>query len=114
MSKKIANQFACSRLLLPEHRDRLQGHHRAKEKEEECRLPCLDEQQWAEFDFLIDQSFKQGIEIRVTAINQEGRYSAAGRVVRLDLAKKEIILAGPEGLYKIFVPAITGMETSKN
>ncbi len=42
MSKKTANQFACSRLILPEHREQLHRHHRAARKREGYRLLCLE------------------------------------------------------------------------
>ncbi len=110
MSRKFLNQFACSRLLLPEHREQLQGHHRARNKKEELRPPCLDEQQREELDILVNQSLGQGLEIRVIALGEEGRYSTTGRVIRLDPVRKRITLATPAGVEVIARPKIIGVE----
>ncbi len=112
MSKKVANQFACSRLILPEHRDQLRGHRQARRKEEEHRLPCLDQQQWEEFEALVKQSLEQGLTIMVTAVSKQGRYSATGQVIKVDPVIRRITLATRGGVQQVALPEIIGVEAA--
>ncbi|HHX86751.1 MAG TPA: YolD-like family protein [Firmicutes bacterium] len=113
MSKKMANQFACSQLILPEHRDQLHGHRQARRKEEERRLPCLDQQQWEEFEVLVKQSLGQGLTIRVTSVTKyHGRHSVTGQVIKVNPVIKRITLATPGGVQQVALLEIIGIEAA--
>ncbi len=73
MRKKLYHQFACSSLMLPEHRARLARHH--QDKVWESSLPPADEQQLEQFQRLIEQSMHSGRALRIT-FRESGRYRA--------------------------------------
>ena len=54
MSSKMYHQFACSSMLLPEHRELLNRLQRESRRQEEIRLPDFDQQQQEEWQQLLD------------------------------------------------------------
>ena len=70
MSKKKNHQFACSSMMLPEHRYKLCQHLRLKETREKYRLPDLSEEQQEEFQFILTQSLEKKLAIEVSIRTQ--------------------------------------------
>ncbi len=71
MSKKMYEQFACSRMMLAEQREELTRRIKKLQQEEHCSYPIFDEQQWEEFENLFNQSIECGAKITVTV--REGK-----------------------------------------
>ncbi len=84
MSKKLSNQFSCSRLMLPAHRKKLNECHKIKEEEEKYCMPNLDDQQKEQFQFLISQSLQQGLVIEVTLLTGKSYSRLKGEVKKID------------------------------
>lgn len=76
--KKLYHQFACSSLMLPEHRRRLSRHREQARREEERRLPCLDEQRQEEFQRALECALRGGLVLKVTLLDETGRHTLAG------------------------------------
>lgn len=102
MSKKLFNQFICSRMMLPEHREKLNKHHEKIERKEKYRLPSFDEQQWEEFEFILTQSLEHGVKIEITILKEGKYFKKRGTVKKLDpLSGKISILTENEGVIKL-------------
>ncbi len=71
MSKKINNQFLCSRMMLPEHKENLNSRKKKMEYKEKYYIPSFDEQQWEEFQFLINKSLHEKTKIQITVLEKE-------------------------------------------
>ena len=66
MRAKMYNQFLCSSLMLPEHREALTRYYvEEQQKEAEC-MPEVDEQELAVWDQLIRISMAEGCIVAVT------------------------------------------------
>jgi hypothetical protein len=78
--KKLYNQFACSRMMLPEHHEQLKEHHQ-KLQRKNSDLPALDEQQYELFERTLIQSLNFGLEIQVTFM-ADGQFLTLGGVVK--------------------------------
>lgn len=76
MRKKIFHQFACSSLILPEHRARLARHHQDRVRERRRRrFAPADEQQLEQFQHLVEQSMHSGRPLQVTFVDSvSGRF----------------------------------------
>ena len=101
MSKKLFDQFNSSRLMLPQHREYLHRQRRLQQLAEENPLPVIDEQQWDEFQRILEQSLREKIEIGVTVWTKEKRLRWQGKAVRLDSATGLVHLATAQGIKKI-------------
>ena len=66
MSFKLYNQFFCSSMMLPEHREALAK--RKKEAGEKHEMPCIDEHQFELWGRLVQQSYQDGKQITVRAL----------------------------------------------
>lgn len=69
MKKKLYHQFACSSLMLPEHRARLDRHRREMVREASGEpLAPADEQQLEQYQRLAERSVRAGLPVRVTFV----------------------------------------------
>lgn len=109
MSKKYTNQFLCSRMMLPEHREKLARHRREAEQAEATRRPLLDQQRWEEFQAMLERSYFEGARVRVTTLGEDGRRSVTGVVLRLIPALGAIELAGAEGTFRVMLQRVVDM-----
>lgn len=81
MKKKLYHQFACSSLMLPEHRARLARHRREEALEEwQRRHGPPDEQQLEQFQRLLEQSMHEGLPLKITCLEKGRRHSFTGVV----------------------------------
>ncbi len=84
MSKKINQQFACSRMMLPEHCDSLRQHTAAVQRAEEQGRPLTDEQLRAEQQRLLEEALYCKLRLKFTLLDETGRSSLSGLPCRVD------------------------------
>lgn len=101
MSKKLFDQFNSSRLMLPQHREGLHRQRHLQQLAEENPLPVIDEQQWDEFQKILEQSLREKTELRITVWTKEKRQLWQGTAVRLDSTTGLVHLATAQGIKKI-------------
>lgn len=90
MSKKINQQFACSKMMLPEHRGGLQQHRNQKDQDEENSRPHFDEQHWERLQQLYEEALSGRRTLEVTVFTQNGRKTFTGIPWRGDPAAGKI------------------------
>ena len=66
MSFKLYNQFYCSSMMLPEHREALAKHK--KETAEKHKAPCIDEHQFELWERLVQWSCRERKQILIKTI----------------------------------------------
>lgn len=86
MSKKINRQFACSKMMLPEHRGSLQDHKNKALWQENHRSPLLDEQRQEELQQLLDRAVFKRQALTFTVLDDEGYQNFNGTPLRIDTA----------------------------
>jgi hypothetical protein len=84
MSKKICQQFACSKMMLPEHRTSLQKQGSAAEWAENHPSIILDEQLQEELQRTMECALEKSLEIKLTILNSSGYHTYRGVPLRLD------------------------------
>lgn len=109
MSKKIINQFICSRMMLLEHRERLNERRRKLQREEKYHMPFFDEQQWKEFQFILNRSIQYGCKIEVTVLTKKGHLKVRGVVKAIDPVSGQIGIVTENGLRKLNTKEIVAM-----
>ncbi len=110
MSKKINQQFNCSKMMLPEHCGQLREHSAAYEKAEACSRPCFDEQLREEQQRTLDQALITGQIIVVTVINSSGSHTFRGVPLRIDQISGCLVLdVGKVRPRRIKAAEITGL-----
>ena len=108
MSLKLYNQFFCSSLMLPEHREALAKQK--KETGEKCAAPCIDEQQFELWERLVQQSYRDGKKIAVKVLYRNGVCTINGVITGLDTNKKLLRLSTGNGEKKVKIKAIRSIE----
>ena len=81
MLSKLYNQFICSSLMLPEHREALTKHHLDERQEEERYVPEVDERQLEMWEYLIKESLSQKKKLGVTYLSGSARKTITGVAV---------------------------------
>ncbi|MFU8794585.1 MAG: YolD-like family protein [Dethiobacteria bacterium] len=111
MSKKINQQFNCSKMMLPEHCGSLREHVKNLEREEIYRFPVIDEQLWEEQQRMFGQALFTGHTIKINVINSSGSHTYRGVPLRIDQVAGLILVdTGKTGLLKIRATEITRLE----
>lgn len=101
MVKKLFNQFAGNKIILPWHRDRLKEKHKEIAKKER-ELPPVDEQTEELFQLIIEKSLKEGIEIELTLLEEKYLSKIRGIIQKADPSSGKIHLLTENGLIKIY------------
>ena len=109
MSKKYTNQFLCSWMMLPEHRTKLARHRQETERAEQHRHLLFDQQQWEEFQAVLERSYFEGIRVKVTTLEEDGHRTVTGVVRRLLPALGTMELAGAEGRQQVTLRRVVEM-----
>ncbi|NMB36383.1 MAG: YolD-like family protein [Firmicutes bacterium] len=109
MTKRISNQFLCSSLMLPEHRDALERRRREQREKEETRRPCFDEQQLALWDRLLTAALRQEKELLVRYAGEHGVHSLRGIVYRYVPPRREIFIRVAGATKKVPLDNIIGI-----
>ncbi len=115
MSKKKYNQFICSRMILPEHRNNLKlRFHRVLQEEDPLSSYCPDEQQKEEFDQLLREALQEGLEINIIISNKEGGLNKiSGVIPKKCEGLKKIKVAAADGNRSINVSEIIKIEKTR-
>ncbi len=109
MSKKMNQQFACSSMMLPEHRGRLNRERKETRWQEEHRRALLDEQEQERFQRALEQSLQQGIPLKLTVLNNSGYHHLWGRVVKLEPWAGRIRLLTSDLIETVLIDDIVGV-----
>jgi len=110
MSKKLSNQFLCSRMMLPEHREKLKLYQNKREYEENYRIPQYSDQQLEEFQFLLDRSLKFGLRIELTILTDHGFTNIKGVVKKTEAASGQILVTTREEEIRLEIKNIVGLK----
>ena len=73
MILKIYNQFLCSSMMLPEHKEALNDHYIEEKHREEQGMPEIDEQQLEIWEYLIKKSLGKSKKLNITYLTKKGR-----------------------------------------
>jgi len=106
MSKKLSNQFLCSRMMLPEHREKLKLYQNKRDYEESYRIPQYSDQQLEEFQSLLDRSLKFGLRIELTILTEHGFTNLKGIVKKTETTSGQIIITTREGDIRLKIENI--------
>ena len=110
MPQKMFNQFLCSSLMLPEHREALQRRAAQLRQQEKMCRPCIDAQQHELWERLISEALRQKSELSVSFLDaREGIRVFKGMLHSVDGPRREIIMQGKESTYRIPLDSITGV-----
>lgn len=113
MPAKMFNQFICSSLMLPEHREALNRHNLALgEQEKKMRRPCIAEQQRELWDRLLHDSLHQGKELMVTTtMNEKDSQLLKGVVCKIDPLQQEIRIKAGGNVRRVPVGSVVAVES---
>lgn len=81
MRAKLYNQFICSSLMLPEHREGLNEYHAEQRRKEEKYVPQVDEQEFEIWDYLVRKSLCKGYAVSVTYLSASGKITLTGVII---------------------------------
>ncbi len=84
MSKKLRHQFACSSMMLPEHRGSLNRRRKELERREQHHRPLLDEQEQELFQQALQHSLQHGTPLTLTVLQSSGYRRLTGIVCKLE------------------------------
>ncbi len=110
MSKRINNQFFCSSMMLPEHREELETL--SKDREKKPPPPEWDEQALELWERLIQQSLKQGEKIKITIFLHDRYLEVVGVVQRLDASRGRLGIKTAAGCKVLELKTICAVETA--
>ncbi|NLA26991.1 MAG: YolD-like family protein [Firmicutes bacterium] len=114
MKKKLYHQFACSCMMLPEHRARLARRRRENTAGEICRERALfaDEQQLEQFQHILEQSMHSGLPVRITFIEKGECRTFTGSVLAQQSHRGSLRLRSEDGAHTVSVAAIVHLEAA--
>lgn len=113
MSKKLTQQFGCSKMMLPEHRRELQKQEEIKQQEESKKPSLWDDQQLELWDRMICLSLRQKVLLKITYRSEEHHHTAEGIVIGKREGTVKIFLPCRERLLEIPIKKIAGMELAE-
>ncbi len=112
MRKKLYHQFACSSLMLPEHRARLARHHQEKVRERcRCFAPA-DEQQLEQFQHLAEQSMRSDRLLQLTFREGDSCRTVIGVVPEQQPEPGQLRFRQGEQMLTIPIATIIHLETA--
>ncbi|HOA36227.1 MAG TPA: YolD-like family protein [Bacillota bacterium] len=113
MKKKLYHQFACSSLMLPEHRARLARHRQKKAWEAKQNLPGPpDEQQLEQFQRLVEQSMNSGLPLKISCVENGNICRFTGVVQKQQPDPGRLRLQAEGRVLAIPVSAIVRLEAA--
>lgn len=111
MPEKMFNQFLCSSLMLPEHREALNRRAAQLRQQEKMCRPCIDAQQWELWDRLISEALHQERELSILCLDeQQGSRLLRGVLCGLDPQHRELIIRNSAGMKRIPIESIMGVD----
>ena len=113
MSKKIIRQFACSKMMLPEHRDSLQSLKIGARREEIYRRPFFDDQRQEELQQLLDRAILKQQALRFTILSAGGTETFTATPLRIEPSAGLLCLDnGSCRLHKVLASDVIDIETA--
>ena len=109
MPAKMFNQFLCSSLMLPEHREAL-NRHNAEMRQQKTPRPCIEEQQRELWDRLLIDSLQQGKELSICCMDRRGARRFNGVVCALDPLHQRISIRGTGSVIRIPLDSIISVD----
>ena len=110
MTKKLKNQFLCSRMMLPEHVAALNKHNKEMKEKELFNIPEYDEQQLKLWEALLKSSMLEGLEVEINYLSSAGPVLISGIVLGMNLLRKTIRIKSKETSKNIFLKNILGVK----
>ncbi|MGF7186679.1 hypothetical protein GGQ84_002804 [Desulfitispora alkaliphila] len=108
MSKKLLDQFNCSKMMLSEHRSALKNH---KHKPIPPQKDNISEELAQEFQYLITESLATGRELKIVSSWQDTREELKGKVIQLNSFQKVIHLQSCSGkIHRLKIQHILSVE----
>lgn len=114
MRKKLYHQFACSSLILPEHRARLTRHHQDKVRESCRRFAPADGQQLEQFQRLLEQSMRSGRALKITYLESGSYHTFTGVALERQPEAGRLRFRRGEQVLTIPTAAIVHLETASS
>lgn len=110
MSKKMRHQFACSKMMLPEHRGSLERHREEVEQNEKYSRPILEEQEQERFQRALQQAIENGAPLSLSVLNKNGFRRLTGIVIKLEPWAGRLRLHTGASVETVFIAEVTGVE----
>ncbi|UNC90726.1 YolD-like family protein [Candidatus Contubernalis alkaliaceticus] len=101
MSRKFSEQFLCSRMMLPEHREGLNRQNRKQHKREIFPIPLIDEQQWEEFQRLLEKALEQCLVVEILRKKNDIHQSIIGTLKKADSLTGLIFVQTEDEIIKV-------------
>lgn len=92
MSEKLRRQFACSKMMLPEHCTMLREQALAEYRAENNRVPETDDQLRAEQQYILEDARAGGKTVIIKTPGNSGYNHYAGTPLRYDSASGRILI----------------------
>ncbi len=111
MSKKMTQQFLCSKMMLPEHCSGLRKYAEDKKWAENHRRPLLDEQFREELQQILELAMAEQQPLKFTVLDSGGYRAYSGIPLRSDPATGLIYLrSGSSRLQAVKASEVVGIE----
>lgn len=101
MNRKFSDQFLCSRMMLPEHREGVNRRIRKIDQQGKYSRPLWDEQQWEQFQLLLQQALEQRLLVEITRAKEDVHESISGTLKKADNLTGLIFVQTEEEIIKI-------------
>jgi len=92
MSEKLRRQFACSKMMLPEHCAMLKEQAIAEYRAENNRVPETDEQLQEEQQYILEKARAGGRTVIIKTLDSSGYNHYAGTPLRCDSTRGRILI----------------------
>jgi len=106
--KKKYQQFRCSQMMLPEHRQKLEEQKEAR-RQNDLSPPLIDEQEREQWDLLLRTSLETGRKLTITYLTSSGYRETAGEVKKVSRSPACLYLETTEGAMVIPCPKIVSI-----
>ena len=110
MPAKMFNQFICSSLMLPEHREALNRHNRVIREQGKKQHPCIDEQERELWDHLISESLRKGRKLAVTYLEKNAPRVLRGVICSFEPLGRKFVMDAGGMRYPIPLSSIIAIE----
>ncbi len=101
MNRKFSDQFLCSRMMLPEHREGVNRRIRKMDRQGKYSRPLWDEQQWEQFQLLLEKALEQHLVVEITRVKEDVHESISGTLKKADNLTGLIFVQTEDEIVKI-------------
>jgi hypothetical protein len=110
VSKKMRHQFACSSMMLPEHRGHLDRRRKEIERSEKYSRPLLDEQEQERFQQALQHSLEEGAPLTLTVLKHNSCRRLTGTIIRLEPWAGCLRLRTAAAVETVLIDEVVGVE----